>query len=258
MNVLESFALKGKTAVVVGGTGLYGRQITAALAEAGATVYITTRQQERLAEIEREYKAEGIEIKAVYMDQSLESTIISAKDHILNTRGTIDVLVNNAVGRMMNGWDDTADNFTKSMEVNGTGIYLTTKIFGNVMKNQGSGSIIQIASMYGMVGPDDWLYEGEWKSSPDYFFYKAGMINFTKYVASYYGKSNVRCNCISPGGIESYRTPPAFVERYRTRTMLNRMAGETDLKGIIVFLASDASVYITAANIPVDGGYTAK
>jgi NAD(P)-dependent dehydrogenase (short-subunit alcohol dehydrogenase family) len=100
-----------------------------------------------------------------------------------------------------------------------------------------------------MVGPDD---------SPDYFFHKGGMINFTKFVAAYYGKSNVRCNCISPGGIESSATPLKFVQRYSDRTFLHRMANDTDLMGTIVFLASDASLYITGTNIPVDGGYTAK
>lgn len=261
MNVLESFSLKGKVALVVGGTGLYGRHVTSALAEAGATTYVTTRQKDQLQEVEQGFKQnEGVDLHAVYMDQSDEATTIEVRDHLLQEHGRIDILVNNAVARVMeNGWNSDTSQFAKSMEINATGIYSVTKVIGNVMQEQQSGSIIQMGSMMGMIGPDGWLYdEGLEKSSPDYFFHKGGMMNFTKYVASYYGHSNVRCNCISPGGIESYRTAPDFVERYNTRTMLNRMANDTDIKGIIVFLASDASAYITGANIPVDGGYTAK
>jgi NAD(P)-dependent dehydrogenase (short-subunit alcohol dehydrogenase family) len=128
------------------------------------------------------------------------------------------------------------------------------------MAEQGSGSIINIGSIQGMVGPDGELYEGMDFHGfvPDYFFHKGGMVNFTRFVASYYGPRNVRCNCISPGGLASHRTPDRFAERYSGRTLLGRMASGTDLMGSIVFLASDASAYVTGVNLPVDGGYTAK
>ncbi|SEQ45843.1 NAD(P)-dependent dehydrogenase, short-chain alcohol dehydrogenase family [Virgibacillus subterraneus] len=261
MNVLDSFSLKGKVALVVGGTGLYGRQVTSALAEAGASTYVTTRHKDQLQDVKQEFKQdESVDIHALYMDQTKEDTTIKVRDNLLKEHGKIDILVNNAVARVMEtGWNSDTAQFSQSMEINATGMYSVTKIIGNVMYEQKSGSIIQMGSMMGMIGPDGWLYdEGLKDSPPDYFFHKGGMVNFTKYVASYYGQSNVRCNCISPGGIESYRTPPEFVERYNTRTMLNRMANDTDIKGIIVFLASDTSAYITGANIPVDGGYTAK
>lgn len=258
MNVLQSFSLQGKVAVVIGGSGLYGVQICEALAEAGAKTYVTTRQKDRVRPLQEKFRTDGIDVTVEYADQSEEETIVALRDKLLEQEGHIDILVNNAVGRMMSSWNDDTERFAESMAVNATGIYALTKVFGNAMEQQKSGSIIQIGSMQGMVGPDDWLYEGKFLASPDYFFHKGGMINFTKYVASYYGKSGVRCNCISPGGIESHRTSPDFVERYSTRTMLGRMANDTDLKGIIVFLASDASAYITAANIPIDGGYTAK
>jgi NAD(P)-dependent dehydrogenase (short-subunit alcohol dehydrogenase family) len=111
-----------------------------------------------------------------------------------------------------------------------------------------------------MVGPDKTLYEGlDFHGLiPDYFFHKGGMINFTRFAAGYYGSKNVRCNCISPGGFRNEKTPGVFAKRYSKRTFLGRMANEEDMKGIIVFLASDASLYITGSNIPVDGGYTAK
>jgi NAD(P)-dependent dehydrogenase (short-subunit alcohol dehydrogenase family) len=113
--------------------------------------------------------------------------------------------------------------------------------------------------MQGMIGIDLTLYEGVEMSSktPDYFFHKGGMINYTRYMASVLGHDHIRVNCISPGGYFTHQPEP-FVKRYNDRTFLGRMAGDEDLKGIIVFLASDASGYITGANIPVDGGYTAK
>jgi len=259
MHVMKLLSLEGKVALVIGGAGLYGVQITEALAEAGATTYVTTRQKDKLAELEKQFEERGVRATALYLDQSDESTILDARDDLLAREGRIDVLVNNAVGRIDGmEWNADTSKFAESMQVNATGIYALTKIFGNVMQERKSGSIIQIASMQGMIGPDAWLYGGKVAVPPDYFFHKGGMINFTRYAAGYYGQDNVRCNCISPGGIQSHRTPPDFVERYSTRTMLNRMANDTDLKGIVVFLASDASAYVTGANIPVDGGYTAK
>lgn len=258
--VMDLFSLRGKIALLVGGAGRYGKQIARALAEAGTTAYVTTRRQENIAAMERQYAEANLNVNVVYMDQSIESSIEHVRDQILREQGRIDILVNNAVSRPMSGWNDDTSRFAESMQVNATGIYSLTKIVGNVMEKQQSGSIINIASIHGMAGPDHTLYEGfDFHGFiPDYFFHKGGMIYFTKFVASYYGKSNVRCNCISPGGILSHMTPPPFVERYSNRTLLGRMANETDLIGVIVFLASDASQYITGINIPVDGGYTAK
>jgi NAD(P)-dependent dehydrogenase (short-subunit alcohol dehydrogenase family) len=164
------------------------------------------------------------------------------------------------VERSMDSWDDASEHFMRSMHVNSTGMFIMTRAAGEVMEKQGMGSIINIGSIQGMVGVDGTLYEGlSWNSFlPDYFFHKGGMLNFTRFVASYYGSKNIRCNCVSPGGLYTEGTDEVFVQRYSDRTMLGRMANDTDLKGIIVFLASDASLYVTGANIPVDGGYTAK
>jgi len=109
-----------------------------------------------------------------------------------------------------------------------------------------------------MVGPNLAAYEGtDIKTVPDYFFHKAGMINLTRYYAGLYGPAGVRVNCVSPGGFYN-RQPEVFHERYKKRTMLGRMAGPRDLGGSVVFLLSPAASYITGANLPVDGGYTAK
>ncbi len=260
MKVLDSFSLQGKIALLVGGSGRYGRQITRALVQAGATTYVTTRNKDKSKELELQFAKEELYPKVAYLDQSIEESIVELRDQLMNLHGRIDILVNNAVARPMSGWNDDTALFAESMRVNAVGIYSLTKIIGNAMEQQKSGSIINIGSIQGMVGPDDSLYEGfDFHGFvPDYFFHKGGMINFTKFAASYYGKSNIRCNCLSPGGIESSVTPPLFVERYSQRTLLNRMANDTDLMGALVFLASDASLYITGTNIPVDGGYTAK
>lgn len=126
------------------------------------------------------------------------------------------------------------------------------------MKEKRYGSIINISSIQGIVGPDFTLYEGtDMDAPPDYFFHKAGIINLTKYFASKLGPYNIRVNAVSPGGLYSGQNEK-FVERYNKKTFLGRMAKGEDIKGVIVFLASDASFYITGANIIVDGGYTAK
>ena len=132
------------------------------------------------------------------------------------------------------------------------------RTFGGEMRQRKQGSIVNIASMQGMVGLSPELYEGTKLGfpTPDYFFHKGGMINLTRYFGSLLGGDGVRVNCVSPGGIFNQQPEP-FLARYGKRTMLGRMAGEYDLGGTIVFLLSEASRYITGVNLPVDGGWTA-
>jgi len=258
---MEAFSLKDKVALVTGGAGLYGRQIVAALAEAGARVYMASRNLAAQEKVAAEFRAQGYDVRAKPLDQGDEASILALRDAILAESGRLDVLVNNAVLRpMKDGYHGDAATFDESMHVNATGLFMITRAFGDVMETQRSGSIINIGSMMGMVGPDATYYAGTnvtpWY--PDYFFHKGGMINFTRFIASYYGPANVRCNCLSPGGFQTESHSERFVTQYSARTLLGRMANDEDLKGIIVLLASDASAYITGANIPVDGGFTAK
>jgi NAD(P)-dependent dehydrogenase (short-subunit alcohol dehydrogenase family) len=161
---------------------------------------------------------------------------------------------------MKGGYHDDAATFDLSMHVNATGLFMLTRAVGDVMADRGEGSIINIGSMQGMIGPEPSNYANTTMNGwyPDYFFHKGGMINFTRFIASYYGAKSIRCNCLSPGGFQTENHPEAFVRQYNERTCLGRMANASDLMGSVVFLASDASRYITGANIPVDGGYTAK
>lgn len=254
------FSLKGRVALLTGGAGGYGQHCVKALAEAGASTYIASRNIDALEDVADSYRARGFTVVALQFDQGDEDSILALRDRVKKEEGHIDILVNNAVARVMkSGWDDTPEAFDASMHVNATGLFVMTRAVGEVMIEQRSGSIINIGSMMGLVGLEPANYEGTdmdgW--NPDYFFHKGGMANLTRFLASYYGPRGIRVNCLHPGG---YRTdqPEAFVKNYSERTCLGRLANDTDLMGSIVFLASDASVYITGANIPVDGGYTAK
>lgn len=259
MNVMKMMSLENKVAVVTGGAGLYGRQIVDGLAEAGARTVVASRGLEKLQELAAEHRDRGHDVVAHRLDQSEEESVLQLRDDVLEQFGRIDVLVNNAVARPMSGWDDDADSFDESMRVNATGIFLMTRAFGEPMRQERAGSIINVSSIMGMIGVEPTNYRGTDMSGfyPDYYFHKGGMINFTRFCASYFGDTGVRVNCVSPGGLYNDQPEP-FVRQYSERTCLGRMADETDLKGAIVFLASDASKYVTGANLPVDGGYTAK
>ena len=261
MKVLEMFDLSGKVAIATGGAGLYGRQVVAGLAEAGADVYIASRNLAALEEVAKEHVKRGEKVTALPLDLGEESSVIALRDEVVARSGRIDILINNSVARpLKQGWESDAAIFDESMHINATGLFVITRAVGEIMIRQKYGSIVNIGSMMGMVGVEDHNYDGTDMSgwSPDYFFHKGGMINFTRLCASYYGRYDVRVNCVSPGGLQTPDHNKRFVENYSQRTQLNRMANDTDMKGIIVFLSSDASAYITGTNIPLDGGYTAK
>jgi NAD(P)-dependent dehydrogenase (short-subunit alcohol dehydrogenase family) len=231
------------------------------VAEAGATVISAARTFEKGDQLAGILRSEGLDAQAMICDQADEASVLSLRDQILAQWGHIDILVNNAVTRpMKEGHSGPASTFAASMEVNATGLFIITRAFADVMAEQKQGSIVNIASIQGVIGPDATLYEGLPMSGwyPDYFFHKGGMINFTRYVASYYGRFGVRCNGLIPGGFIQETTSPEFVRRYSARTFLGRMANPEDIGGAVVFLGGDASAYITGANLPVDGGYTAK
>jgi NAD(P)-dependent dehydrogenase (short-subunit alcohol dehydrogenase family) len=257
-NVWDLFSLKGRVAVVTGGSGLFGRQIAEALTEAGARTIMASRNLEKLRSQAGLFRQAGLEVEVLQYDQSSEESIKLLLKQALDLAGKVDILVNNSVLRTMKGWDDPGPNFTQSMEVNGTGLFLMTRIFGDYMATQGRGSIINVGSIQGVVGPDFTLYEGlNWGAPADYFFHKGGLLQLTRYAAAVLGPRGVRVNAISPGGFFNNQDE-SFVKRYNARTFLGRMANETDVKGGIVFLASDASAYVTGANVAVDGGYTCK
>ncbi len=261
MEVLQSFSLAGKTAVLTGGAGLYGRQITAALAEAGAQLFIAARNVAALEQVAGEERARGHDVTALPLDLADDDSIHRLHSQVTERAGRCDILVNNAVARMADAvWGGPTEAYTRSLHVNASALFTITELFSRPMVAQRSGSIINIGSMMGSVGVEQHNYRGTDmfdRPSPAYFYEKGGMLQFTRWAASVLGAHGVRVNCVSPGGLFTGQ-PEAFVRQYSERTQLGRMAGDSDLKGVVVFLASSASSYITGANIPVDGGYTAK
>ncbi|MDD3588530.1 MAG: SDR family oxidoreductase [Thermoguttaceae bacterium] len=254
-NVLDMFSLQGKTALLTGGAGLYGRQITAALCEAGARTWIASRNLDALQETADRYGA-----KALQLNLESEESIDHVVSQIVAESGTIDVLVNNAVTRVACArWDQPMSVFDQSLHVNASALFHLTRRTADVMKEHKCGSIINIGSYMGLLGGNPSNYEGTNMGtlSPIYFYEKGGMTNFTRWAASELGPFGIRVNCICPGGLENDQ-PEMFLKNYAKNTMLGRLAGQDDLKGIIVFLASNASAYLTGTNIPVDGGYSAK
>lgn len=251
------FSLTDKIIVLTGGAGLYGRGLSAQIASSGATLILASRNLEALEKIAAEERGLGRIVHARFLDQADETSILCLRDSVLAEFGRVDGLVNNAVARPMKTADAPLAAWEASMKTNATGFFAISRAFGQAMANQGNGSIVNIGSIQGMVGPNYSLYEGlDMHAIPDYFFHKAGMVNLTRFFAAHYGPSGVRVNCVSPGGFFSGQ-PPLFVERYAKATFLRRMAEDGDLGGPVIFLLSEAARYITGVNLPVDGGYTA-
>ncbi len=259
--VLDTFSMEGKVAVVTGGAGLYGYQIVEALAEAGATVYVASRNKANNMARLSGLVDEGYRLRFLEFDLEDEQSVLNMCEEVYKNEEKVDVLVNNAVLRCTSGYTDTAESFERSMHANATGLFVISRAFGDRMAKAGSGSIINIGSYMGILGPDYCLYEdtdmNQSGAPGDYFFHKGGMTNYTKFLAGHYGQYGVRVNCAELGGLYDGQHP-LFVERYNKNTMLGRMANNTDLKGLIIYLASDASLYMTGAIIPLDGGYSAK
>ncbi len=256
--MLDRFNLDNKIILLTGGAGLYGRGLTADLAAAGATLVVASRDLGACRRVADDECQRGFTVHPASYDQGDEKSILALKDHILEKFGRIDGLVNNSVARPMTGGSGDVTGWEQSLKINATGTYLMHQHFGESMAKSGGGSIVNIGSIYGMVGPSLSFYEETGMSSgaPDYYFNKAGMINLTRYYAANLGPRGVRVNCISPGGF-SNNQPDAFVSRYCESTFLGRMGNPGDLGGSVVFLLSDASNYITGINLPVDGGFTA-
>jgi NAD(P)-dependent dehydrogenase (short-subunit alcohol dehydrogenase family) len=259
MTILDRFSLQGRVVVLTGAAGLYGRGLAATLAEAGARLVIASRDLARLQQVAAEETARGYTVVAEPLDQGEERSVLGLRDQVVAQFGRIDGLVNNSVLRPMRSPDDPVAAWEASLRVNGTGVFLMTRAFGQVMCAQQSGSIVNVSSIQGLVGPSLELYAGTDMGTPppDYFFHKGGLLNLTRYYAGLFGPHAVRVNAVSPGGFFNHQPEP-FLTRYCEHTMLGRMADSTDLGGAVVFLLSDAARYITGANLAVDGGYSAK
>jgi len=264
MNVMRLFRLDGRAAIVTGGSGLYGASICEALCEAGATVLIASRDLEKCELKARELRGKGYAAHGAKLDLADERSIETFIAEAAAEYGDIDVLVNNSVSRI--GLDDiertTAEGWAAAQQVNGLGLMLMSKSVVKRMRERGGGAIINIASIQGILGPHFPVYgDTGMTSGIEYTYAKWGMVGMTKWLANYYGPHGIRVNCISPGGYNPVGTEneivqEEFVRNYAERTPLRRMADDTDIKGAIVYLASDASKYVTGHNLVVDGGWS--
>ena len=241
--------------LVTGGAGLYGSCIVEGLAEADGTVIIASRNLENSKATADRFREKELDVHALQVDQADHQSVMNLIAEIDKKFGRLDVFVNNAVARPMKGYEDSIDNFAESMRVNATGAMDILRETCDYMAKSQGGSVINIASMMGMFGPDLSNYEGTdmgWPP-PDYFFHRAGIINLTRYLARVYAGKNLRVNSLSPGGLFSNQ-PQRFVKTYSSKVPLGRMANNDDIKGIMVLLASDAGSYINGENILMDGG----
>jgi NAD(P)-dependent dehydrogenase (short-subunit alcohol dehydrogenase family) len=259
MNVKDLLSLKGKIILVTGGSGNYGKCIVEGLAEADATVVTTSRNLESASSTAQIFTERGLDVYAMEVDQADHDQVVHLKKHILDRFGRLDGFVNNAVSRPMKGYNGPLDQFDDSMKTNATGMVDLLREMTDLIVQSGGGSVINIASMMGMFGPDLSNYEGApgmGDLPPDYFFHNAGLINLNRYMAQMNGGKNIRFNCISPGGLFNNQHP-AFLDNYCKKVPLRRMANQDDIKGLVVLLMSDAGAYINGENILMDGGLNA-
>ncbi|MBD3385042.1 SDR family oxidoreductase [candidate division KSB1 bacterium] len=255
MHVNELFSLKEKVILVTGGTGLYGKPIVEALAEAGGRVITASRRLKAGKALADAFAQRGLDVQALKVDQADHDSVLQLKNEIVSRFGRLDVFVNNAVSRPMKGYDDPLEKFQQSMAVNATGMFDILRQMADLISSGGGGVIINIASMMGMYGPDlsNYLGTDMGDPPPDYFFHKGGLVTLTRYLARVLARYGVRVNAISPGGLWAHQAQ-RFVENYSAKVPLGRMAEYDDIKGVVVFLASNASAYINGETILMDGG----
>jgi 2-deoxy-D-gluconate 3-dehydrogenase len=277
-NIFQKFDLTSKVAIVTGGPGLLGKEFSRTLAEAGASVVIADINAKGVnavasALIESDYHALG-----VATDVTQPESVHALFQETLDTYGRLDILVNSAAldpkfdpdalaemakrGTVSGAFEDyPLESWKAALDVNLTGMFLCCQAAVKPMLAQGKkGSIINICSTYGLVAPDQRIYQREGKQAsfkPVYYSVtKAGVLGLTRYLSAYYAGTNIRVNALTPGGVYNNHDD-VFLKAYAARTIMGRMANKDEMNGALLFLASDASSYMTGSNLVVDGGWTA-
>lgn len=274
MTIQQKFDLTGRVAVVTGGVGLLGKEFCRTLAEAGACVVVVDLNASASQAVAESLTDSGFKALAVPTDITQPDAVNVLVEKTLSAFGRLDILVNSAAldpkfdpdavnkGITPGAFEDyPLDLWNSALNVNLTGTFLMTQACVKPMIEHGKkGSIINICSTYGLNGPDQRIYIKDGKRvafKPVYYTVtKAGVMGFTKYLAAYYAGTDIRVNALTPGGVfnnhEDY-----FVQNYSAKTIIGRMAHKDEMNGALLFLASDASSYMTGNNVVVDGGWTA-
>lgn len=268
-DIPELFRLDGRVAVVTGGAGLLGREFCQTLAEAGAVVVIADINIEAAERQARALEARSFDALAVQTDVTNTASVQRMVAETIKVYGRLDILVNNAVldpkfdpqhGGHTNSFEEfPLEAWNQALAVNLTGMFLCCQSAVRPMLEQGKGTIINLSSIYGLTGPDQRMYARPGQPAqykPVYYpVTKSGVIGLTRYLATYYAGVNIRANTLSPGGVYNDHDDD-FVQAYSAKTVLGRMAQKDDMNGALLFLASDASAYMTGANLVVDGGWS--
>lgn len=271
--VLNPFNLTNQVAIVTGGAGLLGSEFCRTLAEAGAHVAVADINREAAVAVAASINASGAAPEdKTYQKQAIPIEVDVTSPHsvrrmietVMETANRLDILVNSAAldpkSESQAFEDYPLELWDRALEVNLTGIFISCQAAARPMLAQGKGVIVNLSSIYGLVGPDQRIYhqgKGPVQYKPAYYSAtKAGVLGLTRYLATYFAGKGIRANALSPGGVFDGHDE-SFVEAYSARTLLGRMAGKDELNGALLFLASDASAYMTGANLVVDGGWTA-
>ncbi|NCP88051.1 MAG: short-chain dehydrogenase [Anaerolineae bacterium CG_4_9_14_3_um_filter_57_17] len=273
--IQEKFNLTGRAAVVTGGVGLLGTEFCRTLAEAGAAVAVVDLNAEKAAAVAADLTKSGYRAIGVPADITQPESVAAMVRQVLAAFGRLDILVNSAAldpkfdpdavakGIAPGNFEEyPLDLWNAALNVNLTGAFLVTQACVKQMLAQGKkGSIINICSTYGLNGPDQRIYRKADGTQPAFkpVFYtvtKAGIVGFTKYLAAYYMATEIRVNMLTPGGVFNNHDE-TFAKNYSAKTILGRMAHKDEMNGALLFLASDASSYMTGNNVVVDGGWTA-
>lgn len=257
----EMLSLKGKTAVITGGAGYLGTAISETLAELGANIVLASRDQAKCArKCEEIVHRFGGSIRGVALELDLlkKDSTANFLDRVHEHFSAVDILVNNAWSGNKNSWESISDadwEYDINMSLNSV-FRLTKAVYPDLKRSRGV--ILNIASMYGHIGPDYRMYDGErFANPPSYGAAKAGVLQFTRYLASFLSPHGIRVNAISPG---AFPHPPTqqhedFMQRLASKNPLNRIGQPEELKGAVALLCSNAGSYITGQNVCVDGGW---
>lgn len=258
--IQQLFDLSGKTALISGATGHLGSALSRALAEAGASVVVSSREEHRAQSAAAALPSpNGAPHYGVQIDQLDEASIQQGFDKAVSLSGGIDILINNGHAAAGQDWTTvTGEQFTNQL-ANATAYFLLARLLRDHVVERGtSGSIVLLGSMYGVVGSYPDAYAGVCNASPvAYHTLKGGIIHLTRHLAVYWAQDKVRVNCLSPGPFPSEKAPQEMVDRLCHKVPMARMGQPEELKGALLLLASDAGSYLTGQNLIIDGGWTA-